>query len=85
MKMVDLRNINSVKNLKADFHALYDTPSGDNVMDFMESICNWYPIAGDSSETNDVIARDARRQVLATIKTFLKCNPDEIKAVGDLY
>ena len=80
--MTNLADIEEVKVLKSDFDACLKHPQGDNVIAFLESVCNWYPLVGDSSETNDVIARDARRQVLATIKTFLKCSPEQIQATA---
>jgi len=70
------------KVLKQDFHICLDNKSGENVIRYLEEICNWYPSLNDSPDTNAVVGRDARRQVLATIKTFLKCSPDEIKKLS---
>lgn len=81
--MVDFTDRDSVKNLKANMHVCFDTPPGKEVMDFLERICNWYPSAGDPVETNEVIGRDARRQALATIKTILKCSPEQLMKLNE--
>lgn len=67
-----------IDSLKQSYHALFDTPQGEEVMEHLESICNWYPTVYDSKETNEVIMRDAKRQVLATIKTILTCSPNQL-------
>ena len=81
--MVNFKDIESIKTLKQDFDVVFDNPSGKNVMEFLEVVCNWCPLAGDSMESNEIKARDARRQVLATIKTFLKCSPEELHRLGE--
>lgn len=76
-------DLEGIKVLKQSIEYAFTSESGKIVMEFMELICNWYPLAGDSSATNDVVARDAKRQVLATIKTFIKHTPEDIIKIKD--
>jgi hypothetical protein len=67
-----------IKTLKQSMHLVFDTPQGKQVMEYLESISGWTPTVADSMETNDIIARDANRRVLGTIKTILKLSPDQL-------
>lgn len=80
--MIKVESVEDFKRLKQQCHTCFEHKAGEEWLEFMEAICNWYPLPVDSSETNDIVARDARRQVLATIKTFLKCSPEELHALG---
>jgi len=73
-----LTNLEEVRALKSDIHACFDTPQGKEVMKFIEQIGSWYPTTLDSSETNDIIARDANRKLIGTIKTILELSPEQI-------
>ena len=73
-----LTNLEEVRALKSDMHACFDTPQGKEVMSFLEQIGGWTPSVMDSMETNDIIARDANRRLLGTLKTILELSPDQI-------
>jgi len=76
--MLNLKNLENVKALKQNMHATFDSAAGQEVMAYLEQICRWYPNIADSNDTNDIIARDAYRHVLGTIKTFLNLSPQQI-------
>lgn len=79
--MTDLENIDEVKALQSNLRASLDTPQGKEVIKFLEEICGWY----DFSETdpNMILIKHGKRQVLATIKTLLKLNPEQIVALTE--
>jgi hypothetical protein len=72
-------DINEAKTLKSNMHATFDSEHGKEVMKFIEKIGNWYPSINDSMETNNIVARDATRRLIATIKTILKLSPEQIE------
>ena len=80
--MINLKSVNDFKLLKQDIEFVFNGPQGENVMEFLEVICDWFPLAGDSIVTNAIVARDARRQVLATIKTFINKSPETLQRLG---
>ncbi|RTK93053.1 hypothetical protein EKI60_06465 [Candidatus Saccharibacteria bacterium] len=67
-----------VAGLKSNIHATFDSPQGKEVMKFLEKISGWTPSILDSNETNDIIARDANRKLIGTIKTILDLSVDQI-------
>jgi hypothetical protein len=77
-----LTDINYVKGLQSNLRVSFDTPPGKEVMKFMELIGGWYPTIFDSLETNEVIARDANRRFIGTIKTLLELTPEQIVALA---
>lgn len=78
-----MKDVNYVKTLKEDFTFVFDSPQGKNVMAFLDSIGHWTPTVFDSSETNEIIARDANRKLLGTIKTILNCSPMQIMELAE--
>lgn len=74
--MINLSKIEDVQVLQSNLRASMDTPQGKEVIAFLEQICGWY----DFSETdrNLILINHGKRQVLASIKTLLKCNPEQI-------
>ena len=80
--MIDLTDIDQVKELKSNLHATFDSPQGQDAMAFIEQIGRWTPTIMDSMETNDIIARDANRRLVGTIKTILLCNAEQIVAAA---
>ena len=73
-----LTDLDEVRALKQNMHACFDSPSGKEVMAFIEQIGSWYPNVLDTSETNDIIARDANRKLIGTLKTILMLSPEQI-------
>ena len=79
--MIDLKNLDDVRMLQSNLRSSLDTPQGKEVVLFLEEICGWY----DFSETDPdmILIKHGKRQVLATIKTLLKLNPDQIVALTE--
>jgi hypothetical protein len=67
--------------LKSNVHATFDSPQGKETMLFLEKIGGWYPTMFDTNETNDIVARDANRKLIGTIKTILALTPEQIIAL----
>lgn len=80
--MVNLEDKNYVEALKSNMHATFDSPQGKEVMAFIEAIGGWMPSVYDSSDTNEIIARDANRRMIGTIKTILELSPEQIVALA---
>lgn len=79
---MDLKDIDYVKGLKSNLHICFDSPSGKEAMKFIERIGRWYPNVLDTNETNDIIARDANRRLIGTLKTILECSAEQIIALA---
>lgn len=80
--MVEMTNIDQVKALKSNLHATFDTPQGKESMKFMQEIGGWFPSKFDSMDTNDIIARDANRRLLGTLRTVLDLSAEQIVALA---
>lgn len=74
-------DIKDIDVLKQNMHLVFDTPQGKDVMAYLEQIGSWYPTIADSMDTNDIIARDANRRLIGTIKSILKLNSEQIHAL----
>lgn len=75
---MNLTDRDYVEGLKSNFHATFDSVQGKEVIKFLEKTCCWYqstlmPGHPELSQQND-----GKRQVLATIKTILELNVDQI-------
>lgn len=70
--------IEEAKAIKSNVHATFDSAHGKETMKLLEKLCSWYPTINDSSDTNDIIARDANRKVLGTIKSILNLSAEQI-------
>lgn len=79
--MIDLSDIQDVRGLKSNLHVTFDSPHGKEVMKFIEQIGGWVPTVADSMETNAIVARDANRRLIGTIKTILELSPEQIVQV----
>ena len=51
-------------------------------MRFIENIGGWTPSVFDTLETNEVIARDATRRLIGTLKSLLELSPEQIVAMA---
>lgn len=79
--MIDLSDINYVRGLKSNLHVTFESPHGKEVMKFIEQIGGWMPTIADSMETNAIVARDANRKLIGTIKTMLELTPEQIVSI----
>ena len=81
--MIDLTKREDAALLASNLHATFDSPQGKEAMAFMEQIGGWIPTCFDSGDTNDIIARDANRRLIGTIKTLLTYSPEQIVALAN--
>jgi hypothetical protein len=79
---MNLGNIDDVKALQSNLLATFTTPQGKEVMRYIEQIGSWYPKMTDSGETNEIIARDANRRLIGTLKSLMKLTPEQIVALA---
>lgn len=77
-----LTDIEYVKGLKQNIITVFDTPQGKEVMDFLERSCGWYESVFDPVNKDMILINAGRREVVATIKTFLKHSPEHIAALA---
>jgi hypothetical protein len=80
--MINMTNIDQVRGLKSNLHATFDTAQGKESMKFMQEIGGWFPSVFDSMDTNAIIARDANRRLLGTVRTILDLTPEQIVALA---
>jgi len=76
--MIDLSDPKVVQALVGNMRAVFATPQGKAVMDFLEESCGWYESIFDPEDKDRIMLNAGRREVVATIKTFLKHSPDDI-------
>ena len=67
--------------LKKNVHATFESLHGKEVLTYIKKIggytCNVY----DSSETNEIIARDANRRLIQTLESIMILTPEQIVAI----
>jgi len=73
--------IGEVKALKNNVHLTFDTAHGKEVLAFIKKIGRYTATVYDSSETNDIIARDANRRLIQTIESIMTLNAEQILAL----
>lgn len=76
--MIDYKDVQQVKDLASNMRTVFGTPQGKEVMDFLEQACGWYESIFDPENPDRKMLNAGKREVLATIKTFLKLSPEEI-------
>lgn len=80
--MINLTDIREVKALQSNIISTFVTPQGKEVMEFLEQACGWYESIFDPDNKDRVLINAGRREVVATIKTFLKHSPEQIVAMA---
>jgi len=81
--MSELLNENYVKALKQNITDVFTTPQGKEVMDFLERSCGWYESIFDPQDRDRILINAGRREVIATIKTFLEQSPERIVTLAE--
>ena len=81
--MIDLTNINDVKAVHQNIRTTFDTPQGKEVMKFLEQACGWYESIFDPDSRDRILINAGRREVVATIKTFLNQPPEQIVVMAE--
>ena len=76
-----LNTIDEIKGVQSNLIAVFGTPQGKEVMGYLEDIGSWWPRMDDSGETNEIIARDANRRLIGTLKTLLQLTPEQVMAL----
>ena len=79
--MSKLKDPNYIKSIQDCMNVAFTGNNGEMLMDFLESTCCWYQstlVPGDPQMTQ---VNDGKRQVLSTIKTFMKLTPEQIVAL----
>ena len=71
------------KALKQNVHATFESAHGKEVMKYIEKIGSWTPTVYDSGETNEIIARDANRRLIGTIKSIMLLTADQIVSLTE--
>jgi len=78
----DLKSLDYVKGLQSNLRAIFDNNAGKDVMEFLEISCGWYQSIFDPNNRDISLINDGKRQVVATIKTLLRCTPEEIVSLA---
>lgn len=78
--MINLQDRDDVKALQHNMRMAFDNPGGEEVIKFLEQVCGWYDF--QETDPDKVLVAHGKRQVLATIKTMMKCSTDEIMAIA---
>jgi hypothetical protein len=71
------------KTLKANIHATFESAHGKETMRYIEKIGCWTPTVYDSGETNEIIARDANRRLIGTLKSIMILTAEQIAALTE--
>jgi len=79
---MNLKDVREVQEIQGCLHATFNTVQGKEAMKIIEKLGGWTPTVFDSSETNEIIGRDANRRLIGTIKTFLDLNPEQIVSLA---
>ena len=75
--------LDQVKALQSNLRSTFETPQGQEVMRYIEKIGSWTPTIYDSGETNEIIARDANRRLIGTLKSMLELTPEQVVALSN--
>lgn len=81
MNMTDL---NEVKALQSSIHTIFNMPQGKDLMAFLEEACGWYESIFDPVDRDRTLINAGRREVVATLHTFLRFTPEQIVAMAQL-
>lgn len=76
--MIDLRDRDQAASIKSALHVVFESPQGKDVMEFLEQSCGWYQSCLVPGNPDLTLINDGKRQVLATIKTIMKLDADQI-------
>jgi hypothetical protein len=71
-------NLEDAKVLKNNVHMTFETPQGKETMKFLEKIGGWIPSIYDSGDTNEIIARDANRRLIGTLKSIMNLTAEQL-------
>ena len=72
------QNEEKLRGLIAAMRGCFETPNGTTVLKYLEGACGWYESVYTPADRDLVLLNAGRREVLATIKTFLEKSPEEV-------
>ena len=78
--MVDLTNLSHIKRIQGEMRMVFDSPSGKEVLEFLEQIAGWYDF--NDTDRDQILVSHGKRQLLASIKTLLKHSAEDIQLVA---
>ena len=70
-----------VKILHDAIRGCFESPNGRILMDYLEKSCCWYGSVYNSEDRDRTLINAGRREVLATIKTYLKYPADIVHKI----
>jgi len=76
-----MMTVDEAKQLQSSMQVCFGSPQGKEVMAFLEQTCAWYGTVYDMNDRDMTLIKAGRREVLATIKTMLKYEPEQIQAM----
>jgi len=80
--MIDLTDARIVRGIHSNINATFNTPQGKETMEFLQEACGWYESILDTENEFKTIINAGRREVIATIMTFLNHSPEQIVAMA---
>jgi len=78
--MIDLQNVDDVRALQSNLKASLETDAGKEVIMWLEEVCGWYDFT--EQDPNIILIKHGKRQVLATLKTLIKLQPEQVVALS---
>jgi hypothetical protein len=79
---MDMTNLNEVKVLHSSIRTIFDMPQGKDLLAFLEEACGWYESIFDPADKDRILVNAGRREVVATLHTFLRFTPEQIVAMA---
>jgi len=79
---MNLSNLDEVKVLQSNIRVVFESPQGKEVMRFLEDAVGYDASVFDPMNRENTWVNDGKRQVVATIKSFLKLTPEQIVAMA---
>jgi len=79
---MNLTNLDEVKALQSSIQTIFNTPQGKDLMAFLEEACGWYESIFDPVDKDKTLINAGRREVVATLHTFLRFTPEQIVAMA---
>jgi hypothetical protein len=78
--IIDLTDLKQIRMIQQELHQVFDSPSGKEVMKFLEQACGWYDFSREDPDA--ILIAHGKRQVLATIKTLLDHPAEQVQLVA---
>ncbi len=73
--------LDEAKTLVSNVRATFESPQGKSVMEYLEKSCYWFESIYDNLDKDRILINAGRREVLATLKSLLVLNPEQVIAL----